>query len=312
VGYEGDSVTGSKPFAVFSKWDGINNVDDGMELSPSELQKGQNIDLDDAGRPSRRKGFTPIPALAGNFRWMWSDGVTCLAINVTDRSLVQIFPNYSTSLLLDGVDPDRRMEYEKVLDRIYYTNDQIIGFVQGGNNYTLPVAQGAFKATLPPGKFLKQFNSRLWVVVGNKHIMSDIGKYDQYDERYFGKQYENPITMSEIVNNGMFISAGKTFFLAMTDPMEQVKGALVEKAPYGAIPYTAVSIDGGLVVKDKTISGKVIIWGSEEGICLGADGGEFENLTIQKYELPAGKMGAALYRKKNHKGTSQVVMTIAQ
>ena len=288
---------------------GLNNLADGTDLSNDELAKASNIDLDDDGNPSRRKGQTSV--LAGNFTSLWSDKDTCLAVNVTARALVQIFTDYTTATILTGVDPARRMVYGKVLDKIYYTNGQIIGYLQGNGNYSLPTPVGEYKATLPPGEFLKLFNNRLYVGTGNKLIMSDVGEYSQYDERFFGRQFGKSLTLLEAVNDGLFVADDKTYFIGVMDPLELKQGAIKDIAPYGAIKHASLRVDGSLLVKGKTVPGKIVYWASEEGICFGTDGGEFGNYTRQRYELPDGQVGAALLRK-NHKGTNQVIITIAQ
>ncbi len=302
----------SRPYETFKGFPkGINNVDDPLSLSSHELTLGSNIDLDNDGIPSRRKGRTLWKT--GAYKWLYPTSFGMLAVRA--NNLVLLFADASEVILRSDLLPDLHMVYERVLDRVYYTNSQVIGYVRAGSNVDLPQPSELNKTILPAGKFLRYHNARLYVGTGNKLIMSDPGKFDQYDERFFGKQFEAPMTMVEAVKDGLFIGAGYTYFLNMADPMEIKPGALTRVAEYDAIPYTATKIDGGLVVQQfgqpKTIPGTVIIWGSEMGICLGTNGGDFENLTAQRYRLPAGaRYGAVIYRKENHKKTSQVIMTV--
>ena len=90
------------------------------------------------------------------------------------------------------------------------------------------------------------------------------------------------------------------------DPGEAV---LIDKADYPAIPYTAQKIDaariGGL-----GLSGSAVLWASRMGICLGATGGQFKNLTEEHFRLQGEpSSGASILRKEN--GFYQFVCMIA-
>lgn len=307
MGDAGQYMSAAKLFALFSGFvKGVNNVDDPLLLSQEELSSGVDIDLDDSGKPSRRKGKTLL--LAGAYKWGWSDGSICLAW--VANSLVSVKPDFSGhTVLMTGLS-DMRVVYVKIRDKIYFSNGQQMAYVRNGVVYALSTASEPFKDVMPAGTMLEHYQNRLWSIRGNQAWPSDPLATDQRDTRVAPKSFPGPISLFMAVKDGVFVGTDNAlYFMAITDPTEGTPGAVRRLADYGAVPHAAVKIEGGLVLKDKTISGTVIAFATKKGICIGSDGGEFQNLTIQRYELPAAAGGSAFFRK-NHKGTAQVVLSL--
>ena len=293
---------------IFDKFSGINNaVKDSKHIASTELQVGKNIDLDNYGKPRRKKGYQIWKA--GKYRWGWSDGDLCLAVR--DTFLVQLLPDASEVVLRSRIDPDSRMVFERVLDRIYYTNGAIIGYIQNFSDNTLS-ATGQFKATLPPGEFLAYQGSRLFVARGNVLAFSDPGWPDQMDLRFNYRQLKDPFTLLEAVGDGLFFADGSQTYFWKTEGKDLLaieNDIITILSDYGAIPHATTTVDGKLVAGDKTIPGKVKFWATPKGICAGSDGGQFENLTLGKYEVQNGYSGAGFWRN-NWQGVSQAIFTI--
>jgi hypothetical protein len=96
------------------------------------------------------------------------------------------------------------------------------------------------------------------------------------DKRRNFKQLPSRVTLLSAVEDGIYVSdLERTYFMGGGDPGE---AALIDKADYPAIPYTAQKIDaakiGGL-----GLSGEAVLWASKMGICLGGGGGQFRTLT---------------------------------
>ena len=97
------------------------------------------------------------------------------------------------------------------------------------------------------------------------------------------------------MEDGIYVSdLERAYFMGGADPGESV---LIDKADYPAVPYTAHKIDavriGGL-----ELSGEAVLWASKMGICLGANGGQFRNLTEEHFRiLGEPYSGAAMIRK---------------
>ncbi|MBP1712809.1 MAG: hypothetical protein H6Q42_1012, partial [Deltaproteobacteria bacterium] len=98
----------------------------------------------------------------------------------------------------------------------------------------------------------------------------------------------------------------RTYFMGGGDPGEAV---LIDKADYPAISHTAQKTDapriGGL-----GLSGSAVLWASGMGICLGAIGGQFKNLSEEHFRLQGQpSSGTSILRKEN--GFYQFVCMIA-
>ena len=309
-------MSAAKPFALFTGFTkGVNNIDDPARLTLEELSTGVDIDIDDVGRPSRKKGFTLLRA--GKYRWGWSDGVTCLAWR--DGNFVSVAPDFSSdTVLLSGL-TDHRIVYVKAKDKIYFTNNHIFGYVQNGAVFIPPSPTEPFKETMPPGNMIEYYQNRIWIIRGDAAWPSDALELNQRDTRMAPKSFPGRISLFKAVKDGIFIAhkfdapgiTGKIYFAEITDPTELVPGGLKPLAFYNATPHCLASVDGALIQADKTIKGNIFFFATEKGLCLGVDGGEFANYTIQRYAMPEGNQGSAFYRI-NHKGTAQMVMSIIQ
>jgi hypothetical protein len=107
------------------------------------------------------------------------------------------------------------------------------------------------------------------------------------------------------VRDGMYISNGRaTYFLSGLDPQEfsMVK---VDEEP--AILGTDAILDGGLVGED-AIAGRVILWLSPGGICLGAAEGVFRKISKDYYRPSISFTGASIVRK-NERGFYQYLVS---
>ena len=302
------------PYKILGRFKGgINNVKDQIDLSPDELSEALDIDLDNEGKPSRKKGKTLL--LAGKYRWGWSDGTTCLAWR--DGNLVLIASDYSTdTVLLSGLS-DHRIVYKKVLGKIYFTNSQVIGYVRNNVAHELPQPAEPFKDIMQPGSMIEYYNGRLWTIRGNQAWPSDALAINQRDTRVAPKSFPGEITLFKAVKDGIFVGhasnepgvSGKIYFMEFGDVQDPLQNGIKPLAYYNAIPHCVISVEGGLLTIGKTTKGNVFFFGTDRGICLGADGGEFANYTIQRFVFPKGKEGAAFFRE-NHKGTPQVIMSV--
>ena len=158
-----------------------------------------------------------------------------------------------------------------------------------------------------PGHLIEYFNGRLYVARDNEIWFSDPMALMRTDRRRNFKQLPSRITLLSAVEDGIYVSdLERTYFMGGGDPGEAV---LIDKADYPAIPHTAQKIDaariGGL-----GLSGSAVLWASRMGICLGAAGGQFKNLTEEHFRLQGQpSSGASILRKEN--GFYQFVCMIA-
>ena len=292
-----------EPKEEFSGFLGINTLADEAKLSPREFREASNVDIDNRGLASRRKGTTQTVAL-GTYHSLWSNGDVMLGVVGSDLEF--FYEDMTTKTLRSDLLTGERMSYVDINGVPYYSNGQVIGRVENETSNSLPDPQKKYKIAMKAGHLLEYFKNRLYVARGSVLWFSDPMYFNSVDMRKNFKQFSGYITMIKAVDDGIFISADKTYFMSGRSPDDF---SLHVVADYKAIIHTAVRVDGSQIGEDD-ISGDVIVWTSEKGLCLGANGGSFKNLTSKKYRMPSGIVeGTSLYRE-NGKGTAQFLTII--
>ena len=147
-----------------------------------------------------------------------------------------------------------------------------------------------------PGHLIEYFNGRLYIAQDNEIWFSDPMALMRTDIRRNFKQLPSWVTLLSAVEDGIYVSdLERTYFMGGGDPGEM---ALIDKADYPAIPYTAHRIDAARIGGFE-LTGEVVLWASRMGICLGANGGQFENLTEEHFRVHEQlSSGASIVRKE--------------
>ena len=135
---------------------GLNILDRPESAGPGELQKAMNVDIDRNLDARRRKGYTRI--YAGNVHSMWGDGAKVLFRE--DTYLRTLNPDYSATTLREDLRVNQRMAYEKIFDKIYFSDELITGITDGrtawGWGVDVPPQPYLDRTSglMPPGKYL--------------------------------------------------------------------------------------------------------------------------------------------------------------
>ena len=116
----------------YRKFAGIRNTVSPERFDIGALEAAVNIDLDDTGRASRRKGYTSALAAAGAHS-LHAEGDLCVFVQGT--SLKRLASDYTASALRT-VTASRRVEYASVLGRLFYSNGAETGVIDGGASRT--------------------------------------------------------------------------------------------------------------------------------------------------------------------------------
>jgi hypothetical protein len=275
---------------------GVNNVADPARVLPSGkgsfLTRGENIDIDNELMASRRDGFG-APFLAGTrIHSLWGNGETCLFVE--DSDLKRLNADYSAAILRPGVGP-APVDYVEVNGIVYYTNDTVIGFVKEGEDHSFPPTSQTYKVPMVPGRLIEYFHARLYVARKNQIWFSDPVAFGRTDPRRNFKQLPSTVTLLGPVDDGIYVAdLEATYFMAGEDPG---KAVLLKKADYGAIPGTKITAMAENIGGYRG-SGKVCLWASAQGICLGGNEGLFVNLTKDSYHLGGRTEGAAIFRNR--------------
>ena len=287
----------TQPMFEIRGFKGKNNVPDPARVLPSDgvsfLSECRDTDVTDDMMPHRRTGFSS-PSFPGILvHSLWSNGEVCLFIQGSDLKRLNL--DYTAQTIFPGAGPSR-MVYVDVNGKIYLTNGATIGYFREGAFNDFPDPQQSYKSPMVPGHLIEYFNGRLYVGRDNEIWFSDPMALMRTDRRRNFKQLPSRVTLLSAVDDGVYVSdQERTYFMAGGDPGE---AALMNKADYPAIPYTAQKIEAERI-GELGLSGPAILWASRMGICLGASGGQFRNLTEDYYRIQGDlSSGSSLLRKR--------------
>lgn len=169
---------------------------------------------------------------------------------------------------------------------------------------TLPV-RTQYMSGPPPGQVLGYYKGRLYVARNNYLWYSQPYEYELFDRvgGYIG--FSSPVRVFVPVSDGLFVGTeSETVFLSGSDPDVFER---VEVAPYGAVLGTEQEIPAHYF-SDGSIQAPVWLWASERGVCMGASGGQFKDVTGGRYQLPASVGGASLFKIRG--GTPQFITSL--
>ena len=315
----------SSPYIEFGGTKGINTVDDPIDLSPLDQDRGDtdfwatkavNVDITDKKRWKSRGGRTVLVA-GTTFRSINPAGDPCLFMD--GSTLKQLRTDLATVVTIKaGLSPTAKMVYETIpgTGKTFCSDKTTIGYVEREAWSDLPdVTDGytkqhiidylrATRKKTPAGHLMAWYNGRLYVAVGNVIWYTDPKAYHRVKAMDGFIQMDGLITLLKATADGLWVADGKTWFLQGPDAPKLQR---IEKAPYNAklgcacpVPADKVPLDGA--------ANPLFKWASEQGICVGGPGGFFLNLTVKKYTMPAGATGTALYRSTP--GMSQAIFTV--
>jgi hypothetical protein len=286
---------------------GLNTKVDPVRLRYSkssgiqELAVAVNVDIDDTGRISRRKGFTQ--RVAGTFHSLFCHKDTVLC--VTGDAFSVLNADY-TATPLRNVTLDERMSYCAVDDKIYYTNGYQTGYVF--NRLSYGWVQGTYvgpetdkELSDPPiGSVVAYYNNRVYVAQGKTLWYSEPFNYNAFDLHANFMSFEGQIQMVRPVSTGIFVGTDKiTYFLSGANPAEGFNRLPV--CNYAPFRHSDIPLNGKMVLdpeSEPTIQfsseGESCLWISKEGVCYGGPQGSFQNLTQEKLDLPESLVGNSM------------------
>lgn len=276
---------------------GINNVADPTKVAFPQLRSAWNMHLDDTKKLVTMGGSVRVLSGSGmHSLWASKDQLTCLFVE--QGSLKRLDPSLASSTtILEGLHVGAPMRYAETPRGIYVTNSMMIGKIVDGTYSALTSTTDAFKSTMPAGHLIAYSSNRLWVARDGVIWFSDPLALDRTDLRKGFIQLRGRVTMLRPVDDGVYVSDGaSTFFLAGNDPKESVSKQV---ADYGVIEGTDVTVDSSQVGGEAPL-GRVALWSTQRGLCVGATGGAFRNVTFGTYELrKVLSGGGAFFRRGN-------------
>jgi hypothetical protein len=285
---------------------GINNVADKTRLKEGELLYATNVDISDKGEPSRRNGIVKKVTPAGQVHSMWGDNKMCFYV---ENGVLKRLNNDYTSTVLRTDVSNYHMSFTEVNDKYFYSNPAAIGYIYNGESKIFATPTKEFRHAPQPGQIVEYFNGRLYIARNEIIWYSDVNYFGEVDRRTNFITLENEITMMKAVDDGLWITVGdinrqNTYFISGATTETQ---SLKRFAGYGCIEGSDVKIKDGQKVGEG-LSGTVIMWTSNQGICIGANSGNFINVTDGRYNVANRRYGAGIFRDEN--GFSQYISTL--
>ena len=288
----------ANPILIFSGSNGLNvKVDPARlkydkESGVQDLAVALNVDHDETGRVSRRKGFAPTVRTEDTHSLFCQDG-PCLFVQ--DTKLCILNPDY-TKTELATVTAGRKMRYCEVADRLYYANGTEIGYVKDGaandwqvGTYYGPETTRTFTGP-PVGTRVASHNGYMFVIQGSIAWHSEPFGPDLWDLARSFLPFATNIRMFYPLVGGIYVSTERaTYWLQGDIPQEMVRRTV---ATYPVIEDTEAPVDMSKIMPERT--GVGLMWTAAEGICLGLPTGEMFNLTERKLVYPSSIRGAGL------------------
>ena len=305
-----------KLFKLFSGTTGLNVKVDPTRLTYNpetgvqELSVGLNVDIDNTGRISRRKGFTELSS--GDFHSIFCDGGAC--IFVTGDALCILHDDYTYSSLRN-VTPGAKVRACQVNTDIYYCNGYETGIVAMPEGVSAGWTMGTYHgpdtdrefSDPPVGTDIALYKGRIWVVQGNVVWCSEPYGFNLFDLTRSYVAVDSGIRMIRAVRDGFYVSSEtKTYFYKG----DKVKDLVVTPvANYPVVQYSDVNFHGRMAFPiggnpfiDYNSGELSAMWMSEKGVCYGGFDGDFRNLTEDKLVLPAAITGSGLFHEGKYIG----------
>lgn len=153
----------------------------------------------------------------------------------------------------------------------------------------------------PAGDLLELYNGSLYIASGSYLYFTLPHAYGMCRPHKDFFQFSKDIDMLGAVEDGLFVSADKIYFIPFSKAIE---ASPIAKAPYKAVKGTMVKTKAAAMGLEG--DEQVIVCYTEQGVCVGTNGGGFINLTYEKYApQETGSAGSAMLREED--GISQYV-----
>lgn len=308
---------------LLQQFAGLKNTVNAERLSPAQLERALNIDIDNAGQPRRRRGYTQVAS--GNFHsiWLASNGV----YGVKNGAFGKINPDYSFVSIQSGIGP-APLAYVQVGDNLYFssmTNSGVVnvttdtyspwGAPAADRTWLSPVVNPT--ATLSPirGKLLgpppmatglAYLNGRIYLASENVIWATELYLYNYVDKTKNFLTFESNVTAIGNGTDGIYVGTERDVWY-LTGPLNQMKRTLIMNS--GVLPGSMVSVPAELVSpsgeQGKGQSKNANLFMTTSGLCVGLDDGVCYNLTQDNVLFPVATSVAPMFRRQD--GINQYV-----
>ena len=143
------------------------------------------------------------------------------------------------------------------------------------------VIQTLNMSVLSGGDIIRAYNGRLYVANGNVLYYSQAQRYGLSKPGSDFYLFAEPITTLEIVDNGIYVVADKTYFIGGADPQD---ATLREVSNLTSIAGTGITLDASYF--NLEYNGKVAFWFSNQGGVIGLPSGVIKEFSKDRLAVP--------------------------
>ena len=297
-----------KLISIFSGSNGLNTKIDPARIrfdsktGISDLSACVNIDIDDTGRISRRKGST---ATSRTESWKNMFGCGSYGLGTKGNALCVIESDMGYTAIRN-VTQNARMSYVRdtdgAQDVIYYANGHEQGKILNkisyswiADRYVGPTSRKEIYDP-PLGHLLEIRNLRMFIAEDNILWYSEPNALSQFRlaANYFG--FPSRLKMIVALDAGLLVSDSNSLYFLQGEivPSMQEMPKQLKLADYPAVKNTAVMVPSSRFREG--VPGIGVMFASTAGICFISSVGELVNISERKVDAPSGISGGGLYR----------------
>lgn len=309
---------------ILQTFDGIKNTKTRERLSPAELSRAVNVDIDDAKQPRRRRGYELVAEGVFHSLFASPGGVTFV---VRDGQLGVLRPDYSHTPITPG--GDNPVAYVGVAGTTYFSSVDVSGKIRpdlavepwgirgGAGDWVSPVISptetlgpvaGRLLARPPMAEFLSEMSGRIYLAEGSTLWATELYTPDHVDRTRTFMQFESKITGLCRSADGMYVGT-ETDVWFLRGTLANMERKVVVKT--GCVRGSMIETPGdfALIAGEPALQYRhACMFMTGDGLIAGFNGGFCRNITANETVFPDAVSAAPMFRKQD--GINQYVASL--
>jgi hypothetical protein len=166
-------------------------------------------------------------------------------------------------------------------------------YYYNGGERVLPLATQWLDAP-PAGQALALHKGRIYIAMADVLYATTPLSYEHCDLRDYRAFDNTTINVVAAVEGGLFVGTEKAVYYLNGASFDD--NTLVRKMEFGAVRGSLVYADGQAVTGNPVLHGIIVaLFATADGIVMGMPDGSISNLTQERYQMPEGQGGAAVF-----------------
>jgi len=310
---------------IFGQFEGLKNTTSRERLKPSDLERAQNVDIDNAGQIRSRRGYAKKIAEPCHSLFTASNATYVVKSDV----LGVLNPDFSFIPLKSGIGSEP-LAYVEAAGEVFFTSPIVSGRIKNGivsdwgaytdqglwlspvvnPTDTLPEIRGLWLGKPRMASALTYFQGRIYLAQDTLVWLTMLYNYSYVDRTRNFYQFEHPVVCIGAVTDGVYVGTEHDIWFLSGIHAEGMKR--IPLASFGMLKGSMLSMPAEYLkpqIQDQVPPSKnAVVFMTDEGMVAGFDGGQMFNLTQPDFIFPAGRAAASMYRHQD--GMSQFVTAI--